>query len=99
MVSQCAECKHWDKDSENQEWEARKSGFGKCNAIRTRWDIMDDASGGRRWAEGDEAKKALIEARIDALRAARAYVQDGSEYRAELFTGPDFFCALFFAKK
>lgn len=101
----CDECAHWRKGSDNQEWEAGRAGFGECVAVRERWRIMDGASEGLAWgtneAEWDEYGDAPPPAdsftgvRIAALKRARAYVQDGSEYRAELFTSPDFFCALF----
>lgn len=92
----CDGCKHWQADSDNQEWEARKAGFGECLAVRQRWTIMDEASD--RLARDTEADKEQYETvRIEALKASRVYVQDGSQYRAELYTAPDFFCALFSA--
>ena len=94
-TTRCDLCRHWNKDSENQEWEAERAGFGECLAVRERWRIMDE-SGPRDWKAKDEAgAEAYIQRRIEGLKAARAYVQDASEYHAELFTAPDFFCALY----
>src|SRR3712207_2378321 len=93
----CDECKHWKRDSDNEEWEAKAAGFNECVAVRERWRITDEATKGLAYGnlEGDEPDHPYVAARFNALKAARAYVQDGSEYRAELFTAPDFFCALF----
>lgn len=84
----CENCRHWGRVAETG-WEAEEVGFHHCDAIRERWVIEDE--GAERYAtDGDE----WIRQRADALRAARAFVVDGSEYRAGLFTAPDFFCAL-----
>lgn len=86
----CDHCKYWpDKPDE---WEAEQAGLRKCAAVRSRWDIADEAS--FRF-DSDEAEEKFEAVRREALRTARAYVQDGSQYTASLWTGPDFFCALF----
>ncbi len=89
----CDECRYWVK-GDRQDWESSAVGFGWCSAVRERWKITD----GIRWGGGDEAWEGYVTAKNAALTAARAYVQDGSEYRAELITGPDFFCALWAAQ-
>jgi hypothetical protein len=94
----CDECKHWKKDSDNEEWEAKAAGFGECLGVMERWRIMDDSVGPRYLASESDDEDDYIRRRGEALKAARAYVQDGSQYRAELFTAPDFFCALFTAR-
>jgi hypothetical protein len=97
----CDQCKFWNAESANQEWEAKKAGFGECEAVRPRWEIMDEVGGYRihEWDEGHMTPAELMDAKVDqriaALKVAHAYVQDGSEYRAQLFTASDFFCALF----
>lgn len=91
--ARCDHCKHWRSGSDNAEWEAQSAGFGECLGVRERWVIMDGASKGIECAHEDSS--GYVAARIGALKSARAYVQDGSEYRAELFTAPDFFCALY----
>lgn len=94
----CNQCVHWKKDSDNEEWEAKLAGFGECLAVRERWRIQEDATKGL--ANYEERREGVyMKAQKAALQKARAYVQDGSQYRAELFTGPDFFCALFSASK
>ncbi len=88
----CDQCKHWKPEPDEFEWEAKEAGFRQCAAVRERWVIQDEAADLRKEHRSEEA---YLEARKAALKAALAYVQDGSEYRAELFTTPDFFCALF----
>lgn len=92
-AKRCDACKHWATE-EKFDWEAASIDFRRCMAVKQRWDIMDNAA--RRVYEGDDdAYEARQRERMEALKASRAYVQDGSEYHAELVTGPDFFCALF----
>lgn len=88
----CDGCKYWKKASDNEDWEAYDVGFGKCLGVRERWRITDEASNGIEWDSAEDG--AFQTRRRDALRHSRAYVQDGSEYRATLLTAPDFFCAL-----
>jgi hypothetical protein len=93
----CDQCKHWSDKPEQVGWEAEDIGFRECKAVRERWIIQDAANGDVKYYTGDDdaGEEAWTKRRVDALKASRAYVQDGSEYRAELVTGPDFFCALF----
>jgi len=93
----CDRCKFWSDKEVEIGWEAEMIGFRECRAVRERWAIQDGANDGVKFYPGDDdaGEAAWIKKRNDALRASRAYVQDGSEYRAELVTGPDFFCALF----
>jgi len=87
----CDQCEHWKRDPED--WEAESVGFRLCTAVRPRWRIEDEAAAAVR--QSGSAEDDWRRANREALQSARAYVQDGSEYRAELLTGPDFFCALF----
>lgn len=90
----CDQCRHWKRAEEsNEEWEAMGAGLRECAAVRERWRIVEDAVSGLDMdVVGDDQYMTI---KKEALRTAKAYVQDGSQYRAELFTGPDFFCALF----
>lgn len=87
----CDQCAHWADKSD--EWEAQAVGFCQCMAARERWRIQDQASEGVEWDSEEDG--AYMAKRRDALKAARCYVQDGSQYHAELMTAPDFFCALY----
>jgi hypothetical protein len=100
----CDECRHWRKEG-TEDWEAEAVGFGWCIAVRPRWHIQDEATKGiecepdpefEDWNPDSAPSPQSYEGRQRAaLAAAKAYVQDGSQYRAELYTAPDFFCALF----
>lgn len=87
----CDNCKHWKHEPED--WAASTIGYGRCLAVRERWEIQDEAST-ERWDDGFGAGE-FGKMRSEALKRSKAYVQDGSEYKAELYTAPDFFCALF----
>ena len=102
----CDQCRHW-KEDKHAGWEYTHSGFRTCAAVRERWEVMDEATRERElgWADGEDGwnewegapapPNSWTGVRVAALKAARAVVQDGSEYMAELLTAPDFFCALF----
>ncbi len=94
MTAACNLCVHWKLG--NHDWAADRAGMGLCQAAKQRWDIEDGISGYN--PHDDKTGEVLAQMMADRLRAARFYVQDGSEYRAELFTAPDFFCAAFEAK-
>ena len=102
MADRCDECQHWLINSPNEEWEAKGAGFGQCCGILERWRIMDDPLEEIAYEtdpavklSGEEAENYVLAQRLQNLKDARAYVQDGSQFRADLFTAPDFFCALF----
>jgi hypothetical protein len=63
----------------------------RCLAIRERWKIADEASEGIEYSREDDT---FLNVRRKALADAKAFVQDGSQYCAELVTGPDFGCVL-----
>jgi hypothetical protein len=88
VSNRCDQCKHWVV-YDGYDWEAMNAEFGLCRGVRERWKITDEASKDR---INDR------ELRAAALKEAKAYVQDGSEYVAQLVTAPDFFCALYEAK-
>jgi hypothetical protein len=88
----CDQCRHW-KSRDEQDLEASGSGFRECLAVRERWVIQDEASESVKW--DDDEDSAYAKRRRDAIAAARAYLKDGTQFDAKLFTGPDFFCALF----
>lgn len=97
MSERCDGCQHWLKDGED--WEAAATGFGTCKAVIARWKIQDAVvpMTAADLSVADDGESYLQKRKV-ALQKARAYVQDGSEYYAELITGPDFFCALYASK-
>jgi hypothetical protein len=87
-MGRCDKCQHWTP-SEDHNVEA--AGMRKCRAVRPLWHVIEDATRGMTYGDGNAYRAAEIE----ALRRARAVVNDGSSYMADLFTGPDFGCVLF----
>ena len=76
-MQRCKTCKHWEQP-ENDYGEV--PGTGKCAAAVQFWDTTEwDKDSGYRTLKPEYATKL-------------AFVQDGSDYRAELKTLPDFGC-------
>jgi hypothetical protein len=106
----CDRCRYWKEDAQSG-WEYRFSDFRLCTAVKMRSKVLDAATDGLGlgWADGEEdwdeygdkppPPNSWTGVRMAALKEARAVVQDGSDYMAELLTAPDFFCALFAEKE
>lgn len=104
MGLRCDRCTHWEAPDD---WEPARAGFRRCAAIKERWTITEAAVSDLPWPGGphikfdendqttDAAWNAYHGAQMQALQREKAYAQDGSDYRANLYTGPDFFCAKF----
>ncbi len=76
-TARCRTCKHWRKPVNDF---GEVPGTGKCLAAVQFWDATE-------WADDDEVRV------LKAEHAGRlAFVQDGSDYRAELKTMADFGC-------
>jgi hypothetical protein len=82
-MSTCAECKHWDRTPEEF---FDVPGLRSCHATPQLWDATE-------WDV--DAERVVKTKYKDAL----AFVQDGSDYHATLYTMPTFFCAMFAAKE
>ncbi len=94
MTDRCDQCRHWGRDDDDGSgWEGQSIGFKACSGVKERWRI--EIAIGIDYA----TTEAWLAAESEALKLARAYTQDGSDYKAELVTGPDFFCALFKPKE
>ncbi len=107
----CATCRHWGAQTaacdEFQDWQADKLRHKRCERVIPRWKIegsiprverayIEDHLGFRR----DETAEARYDKLMkEAFADHPAYVQDGSEYVAELITGPTFGCTLHEAKE
>jgi len=92
----CDQCRHWDDTPiENIYWEEHRAGFGRCHGVRERAEI--EAEVGPALPIGTlTASPEAIERRakaLEAVKAARAHLE--ASYAPALYTGPDFFCALF----
>ncbi len=76
-MERCKTCKHWDKPNNNR---GEVPGTGKCNIVVQFWDATE-------WSENSEYRMLKPE-----YVGRLAFVQDGSDYHAELKTLPDFGC-------
>jgi hypothetical protein len=76
-MERCKTCKHWEKPESDY---GEVPGTGKCKAVPQFWDVTE-------WAR-DYGTRTLKPEYADRL----AFVQDGSDYRAELKTLADFGC-------
>ena len=94
MTDRCDGCVHWQLGELEPHHEATRAGFRKCNGIQPRWDI-EDASIAALKGKGFISPGVVMQRETEAIKAAKAYVQDGSQYVAVLYTGPDFGCVLF----
>lgn len=85
--ARCDSCRHWDTE-EPLDWVQERAAFRRCLAVQMRCKIEDSV-------QTHLTGKERMAIEIEAIKAARAYVVDGSSYYAALITGPDFHCALF----
>jgi len=82
MNSRCELCMYWN--AEIDEYDLRANlGLGKCKKVALLWDATD-------WAEDGLSLEFTKEG-----NNLQAFVQDGSDYIAYLYTRPEFYCAQF----
>lgn len=84
----CGNCKYWDAKGkeESPSWwlgEEKQRSVFKCKRVKMFWDSTD-------WDKEGENRIFLDD--------SKAFVQDGSDYYAELLTKADFFCNMWEAK-
>lgn len=75
----CKTCKHWDKMKDGEYGSLPET--GACTAARKIWDVTE-------WAQPDEEVLQLRPEHAGLL----CMVVDGSHYKAEFITMPDFGC-------
>lgn len=87
----CENCIHWKKpDAHDWNEKMKIIGVGECCRIHPLWDAEDYVPD----AKEGEPEYMLTE---DGKNSS-AFVQDGSDYMAALFTKPDFSCKLWETK-
>lgn len=81
----CANCEFWEQSAEGEYgW---KIGLGKCSNVPMFYDATDDPSSDDPRDLGDESRVLKPD-----FQGTKAFALDGSGYRAELLTMPDFGC-------
>lgn len=88
MEMNCAACKLWAKSDKGQPgW---RMGMGKCSNVPKFYDATEDVGEYDPEDCGDGALTLKAE-----FVGAKALALDGTGYRAELITAPDFGCVSF----
>jgi hypothetical protein len=77
-MERCKTCKFWEPPKNESYGEV--PGVGRCAKVVQFWNATE-------WAADGEGRKLLPEFTADL-----AFVQDGSDYRADLYTKPEFGC-------
>lgn len=84
----CDQCRHWNEGGE-VEGSRVYTDLGLCKRPMQLWDATE-------WVkDGDICEPDYYRVRTEVAAQTKAFVQDGSDYRANLFTAADFFCAHF----
>lgn len=85
MTNRCNTCKHWVYPLPTHSF-AKRQGLGECVAVMMLWDAT-------RWVDDGESREFAPE-----HAGKKAFVQDGSDYTAFLYTVADFGCVQHEAK-
>lgn len=85
MIVRCDGCKYWDAKSNNPDGgSVPLVELGNCTRAMPYWDATE-------WVEVDALG---IERKLKPkFSDRRFFAQDGSDFRADVYTTPDFFCA------
>ncbi len=87
----CAMCKFWEQSAKGQYgW---KFGLGKCANVPMFYDATEDPNSDDPEDLGDESRVLKPD-----CQGVKAVALDGSGYRAELLTMPDFGCVSYSPK-
>lgn len=94
----CKDCKHWSKNQDegrgdDNRWNdsPKQLGLGRCLQAPQLWDSYN-------WvANEQETTLAFIDEIVE--KDIRAFVKDGSDYSADLYTLPNFGCISFKQKE
>lgn len=84
-MSNCGNCKHWEKRAQYEA--GHNLGLGKCRAALQLFDATE-------WSEDEADDADYFVGRVikPEFRGRRFFVQDASDYRADLLTLPTFSC-------
>ncbi len=88
LKMRCDTCQFWDPKNTDAVFDTDGLDLGRCDKAMQLWDASE-------WSYDDDGERVLRTAK-DA--GQMMFVQDGSDYRADLYTKPGFFCAHFTAK-
>lgn len=78
-MQRCETCAHWEEWKSDR---AFKQGVGECKMVVMFWDASE-------WGDEDSDYQRVI---APEYKDQKAFVQDGSDYSASLYTRKDFGC-------
>jgi len=79
---ECGKCKYWNKKTDG--YYPNNFNLGKCTKVMLFWDATE-------WEKPDYERRVLTK----EVKDNKAFVQDGSDYKAELITLSNFGCVQF----
>lgn len=80
----CEDCKYWaNSKDEHDASDVKGIELGRCKRVKMFWDATD-------W-DWDADNRVLM----DGYENDKAFLQDGSDYRADLITAKEFGCVQF----
>lgn len=84
-MPRCDECKFWDVECGRRAGSLR---VGRCQRALQWWDATE-------WVDSDDEDWDNQRRLLHEHEGTKMFVQDGSDYCADLYTTADFFCAHF----
>lgn len=90
IMGNCKDCKYWREGKTDTRESVRILGAGRCSRVGQFWDSTE---WGRISSGRDFTPDTIVRKR--KRTSDLAFVQDGSDYRADLITLPDFGCVMF----
>lgn len=84
----CGECKFWKSGNNKENYNRGVRGLGRCSRMPDLWDCTE-------WKEDPDDKGGWSIQFNEKGENQKAFVQDGSDYSADLYTLTDFGCVLF----
>lgn len=98
-MTTCESCANWAEEH-HAAWDVSGTGMRVCQGVKERWTITDNVERAPEGtADSDETYNEYAKRKGAALLAAGAFVEDGSEYMAQLVTAPGFSCSLWKQKQ
>ena len=89
MTNSCKNCKHWNTKESNSIW-FRPNGvdMGTCDATPMLSEATEWSEDQSDYVEWEDSSRKLT----DEYANTKAFVMDGSDYRADLITTSEFYC-------
>lgn len=89
VLMRCDQCRHWSRDDEERKL-AGAFFVRRCTKAKQWWGVTEWTEEEDPECEWDNNRRLLPE-----YASLKMFTQDGSDYRADLLTAADFFCAHF----